>query len=220
VRRLALLALVVAGAAVLALTARGTTDSPHFSARITNPWFPLIPGTVYEYVGEKDGKPSRDILTVTHRIRTIDGAPCLEIHDRLYIRGRLEERTSDWYTQDRDGNVWYFGEATAELDARGRVTSTEGTWTAGVAGARPGIYITAIPHLGRSFRQEYFKGHAEDHFAVVGSFGGNAVLTKEWTPLEPGVIDHKLYVRGVGNVFEQTEQGGNERNELVAVRHG
>jgi hypothetical protein len=77
---------------------------------------------------------------------------------------------------------------------------------------------TASPQLGRSFRQEYLKGKAEDHFAVIGVFGHNAVLTKVWTPIEPAVIDHKLYIRGVGNVLEQTERGGNERNELVAVR--
>jgi hypothetical protein len=216
-RRLAALALVVAGAAATSLTARGTTS---FSARITNPWFPLVPGTTFVYSGVKDGKRSRDVMTVTHTIRTIRGAPCVEVHDRLYLRGRLEERTSDWYSQDAKGNVWYFGEATAELDVHGRVTSTQGSWLAGVHGARPGIYITAEPTLGRSFRQEYLKGEAEDHFAVVGIFGRNAVLTKEWTPLEPGVIDHKLYVRGVGNVVEQSESGGNERNELVAIRHG
>jgi hypothetical protein len=216
-RTIAVLVVILAGAAETALSAHGTTATS-FSARITNPWFPLVPGTTFVYAGVKDGKPSRDVLTVTHTIRIIRGAPCLEIHDRLYIRGRLEERTSDWYTQDEKGNVWYFGESTAELDVHGRVTSTEGSWQAGVDGARPGIYITASPQLGRSFRQEYFKGKAEDHFAVIGVFGHNAVLTKEWTPLEPAVIDHKLYVRGVGNVLEQTERGGNERNELVAVR--
>jgi len=215
-RRLAVLPLVLIAVAATALTAHGTTS---FSARITNPWFPLVPGTTFVYTGTKDGKPSRDVLTVTHTIRTIQGVPCLEIHDRLYLRGRLEERTSDWYSQDARGNVWYFGEATAELDVLGRVTSTQGSWLTGVHGARSGIYITAEPTLGRPFRQEYLKGKAEDHFAVVGIFGRNAVLTKEWTPLEPGVVNHKLYVRGVGNVLEQTERGGSERNELITVRH-
>ena len=216
-RRLVSAALIVLGVAAGALTARGAAPGSNFSARVTNPWFPLIPGTTFTYVGVKDGAPSRDVLTVTHAISTIQGAPCVEVHDRLYIRGRLEERTTDWYTQDRRGNVWYFGEATAELDAHGRVTSIQGTWRTGVDGARPGIYIAARPEVGRVFRQEYYKGHAEDHFAVIGIFGRNGVLTKEWTPLEPGVLDHKLYVRGVGNVLEQTQRGGNERNELIAV---
>ena len=89
------------------------------------------------------------------------------LDDRLYVRGRLAERTSDWYTQDAKGNVWYYGEATAELDAQGNVTSTEGSWQAGVDGARPGIFMPAHPKVGQSFRQEYYKGHAEDRFRVL-----------------------------------------------------
>jgi hypothetical protein len=199
-------------AAALAVAALG------FSANVTNPWFPLRPGTEYVYTGIKDGKPSRDVVTVTHAVRVISGAPCVAVQDRLYVRGRLEERTTDWYAQDSKGNVWYFGERTAELDRRGRVTSSEGTWTAGVDGARPGIYITAHPAVGQTYRQEFYKGHAEDHFKVIAVLGSKVVVTEEWTPLEPGVLDHKTYVRGVGTVLEQTERGGSERNELVSFR--
>jgi hypothetical protein len=187
-----------------------------FSARVDNVWFPLRPGSRYVYTGVKDAKQSRDVVLVTHRTRRIQGVPCVAVSDRLYLRGRLEERTTDWYSQDAKGNVWYFGENTAELDARGHVTSTEGTWTAGVNGARPGIYMTAQPRLGQSWEQEYYKGHAQDQFKVIGVFGTNAVLTQETTPLEPGTVDHKLYVRGIGTVLEQTEKGPNERNELVS----
>jgi hypothetical protein len=188
-----------------------------FSAHVDNPWFPLKPGTRYLYTGVKDGKPSRDVVTVTHGKTTIDGVPCVAVRDRLYLRGRLEERTTDWYSQDSKGNVWYLGENTAELDRQGRVTSTEGTWRTGVHGAKAGIYMPAHPRVGQSGRQEFYKGHAEDHFKVVAVFGKKMVLTQETTPLEPGVIDHKFYVRGIGTVLEQTEKGGNERNELVAV---
>lgn len=198
-----------------------------FSARVNNPWFPLLPGTRYVYTGVKDGKRSRDVMVVTHATRTIDGISCVAVSDKLYLLGRLEERTTDWYSQDARGNVWYFGERTAELDAHGQVTSTEGTWTAGVAGAQPGIYMPADPSVGQSGRQEYYKGHAEDHFKVIGRFNtvsprgaANIVLTSETTPLEPGTVDHKMYVRGIGTVLEQTEKGGNERNELVSVTKG
>ena len=198
-----------------------------FSANVDNQWFPLRPGTRYVYIGAKDGQPSRDVVTVTHRVRTIAGAPCLVVLDRLYLRGRLGERTTDWYSQDQQGNVWYFGEDTAELDRNGRVTNTSGTWRAGVNGARPGIYMPAHPRLGQSGRQEYYKGQAEDHFRVIGLFRTvtapgikNTLLTKEWTPLEPGVIDHKMYVRGIGTVLEQTQKGGNERAELVSLTTG
>jgi hypothetical protein len=200
-----------------------------FTANVTNPWFPLRPGSVYRYRGIKDGEPSREVMTVTRKTKTIDGAACVVVSDLLYIRGKLEERTSDYYTQDAQGNVWYFGEQTAELDANGKVKSTSGTWTAGVDGAKPGIFMFAHPSPGRSARQEYLKGEAEDHFKVVSigvtatvplkTFHG-AMLTKEWTPLEPGVIDHKYYVRGIGTVLEQTVKGGDERNELVDFRRG
>ena len=168
-------------------------------------------------------------MTVTHQTKMIDGVPCVVIKDRLYLNGRLAERTTDWYTQDSKGNVWYYGEKTAELDRQGHVTSTEGTWQAGVDGAKPGIYMPAHPRVGQTFRQEYYKGHAEDHFKVLDLHASvtspyrsseNALLTKEWTPLEPGVIDHKSYIRGIGTVLEETVKGGTERLELVDVRKG
>jgi hypothetical protein len=158
---------------------------------------------------------------VTKQTVKIDGIPCVVVHDRLYARGRLAERTTDWYSQDAAGNVWYLGEDTAEFDSHGHVTSTQGSWRAGTDGARAGIYMPAHPRLGASARQEYYKGQAEDHFKVIGLFGSgskNALMTEEWTPLEPGTIDHKLYVRGVGTVLEQTERGGSERAELVSVK--
>ena len=198
-----------------------------FSARVDNPWFPLKPGTTYIYRGEKDGQPSRDVVTVTHQTRVIDGVPCVVIQDRLYLRGHLGERTTEWYSQDKRGNVWYFGENTAEFDKAGHMTTTSGTWRAGVKGARPGIYMFAQPRVGRSAQQEFFKGQAEDHFQVVSLQASagvpyvssrRALLTKEWTPLEPGTIDHKLYVRGIGTVLEQTVRGGSERAALVSIK--
>jgi hypothetical protein len=206
-----------------------TATRTGFTANVTNPWFPLRPGSVYRYRGVKDGEPSREVMTVTHRTKTIDGATCVVVSDLLYIRGKLEERTEDYYTQDAKGNVWYFGEKTAELDEHGNVKNTSGSWMAGVDGAKPGIFMFVHPRPGDSARQEYLKGEAEDHFQVVAigvtaavpfkTFRG-AMLTKEWTPLEPDVIDHKYYARGIGTVLEQTVKGGNERNELVVFRRG
>src|SRR3954471_9742447 len=138
-----------------------------FTSKVDNPWFPLKPGTTYVYEGTKDGKRARDLYTVTHGTRTIDGAPTRVVSDLLFLNGRLEERTTDYYTQDKAGNVWYFGEDTAELDARGKVKSREGTWHSGVNGAKAGIFMDAHPKVGNSHRQEFYKGHAEDHYAVV-----------------------------------------------------
>jgi hypothetical protein len=219
------IALVVVGSA-----AAGTPRMPpasSFSARVDNPWLPLKPGTRFVFTGVKDGKRSRDVVTVLNKTKTIDGVPCAAVHDMLYLRGKLEERTTDWYSQDSKGNVWYFGENTAELDRHGHVTSREGTWRAGVHGAKAGIFMPANPRVGQSGRQEFLKGHAEDHFKVVSVFRSldvagtqNMLLIKEWTPLEPGVIDHKFYVRGLGVVLEQSEKGGNERNELISITPG
>src|SRR4051794_8662340 len=147
-------------AASLALAASASGGGRGFSAHVTNPWFPLAPGTTWVYQGGKDGKPSREVMTVTHRTKTIAGAPCAAVDDRLYLSGKLEERTTDWYTQDGKGNVWYFGETTAELDPSGKVKSTEGTWQAGRDRAKPGIFMPAHPRVGQSFRQEYYKGQA------------------------------------------------------------
>jgi hypothetical protein len=200
----------------------------NFVARVDNPWFPLTPGTVYVYRGVKDGESSRDVVSVTRRTRSIQGVSATVVEDKLFLGGRLGERTTDWYAQDRDGNVWYLGEATAEFDKHGRVTSREGSWLTGRDGAQPGIYMPAHPVVGGSGRQEFYKGHAEDHFRVLDlnasvntpyASSRHALLTREWTPLEPGVIDHKLYVRGVGTVREQTVKGGSELAILVSVRH-
>jgi len=222
--------LAVALAGIAARTGTSAVPNPsEFSTRIDNPWFPLEPGSTYIYRGVKDGRPSREVLKVTHKTKRICGVPAVVVSDRLYVDGRLAERTTDWYSQDKRGNVWYFGEATAELDRQGRVTSTEGSWQAGRDGARAGIYMPARPNVGQSFRQEFYKGHAEDHFRVLSlhstvqvpyTSSRQALLTREWTPLEPGVIDHKLYVRGVGTVLEQAVKGGNERNELVSFSKG
>jgi hypothetical protein len=203
-------------AAIVVTSAHGA--QPAFVRNVTNPWFPLKPGTVFTYVGEKDGEHGRDVVTVTHSTKVIRGVRCTTVSDRLYEHGHLAERTTDWYAQDVHGAVWYFGEDTAELNAAGKVTSREGTWQAGVHGAQAGIFMPGRPKVGQSFRQEYLKGHANDHFAVI-KLAGRSLLTKEWTPLEPGTLDHKVYERGTGLVKEETVKGGNERWTLADVRH-
>ena len=214
------LLLLVPALLAAARASPAATDGKHFAStsfRVTNSWFPLKPGSTYVYRGVKDGKQARDVVTVAHGATSIDGVRCGVVQDRLYLGGRLAERTTDWYAQDTAGNVWYFGERTAELDDAGRVVSTEGTWRAGRDGALAGIFMPADPHAGQTFRQEYYEGHAEDHFRVLGR-SKQLLLTKEWTPLEPGVIDHKLYRREVGTVREESVQGPVERLVLVAFR--
>ncbi|HEU4701350.1 MAG TPA: hypothetical protein VFS37_02630 [Conexibacter sp.] len=222
-RRLSRLALAVA---LILLSGSAPSAGRSFRAHVDNPWYPLRPGTTYVYRGMKDGKPARDVVAVTHRTRVVGGVRCRVVHDRLFLRGRLAERTSDYFAQDAHGTVWYFGEDTAELDRRGDVLSTEGTWHAGVDGARAGVFMPARPRVGERHRQEFLRGHAEDHFQVVslrarvvapfGTFD-RALRTREWTPLEPGVLDAKFYVRGVGQVVERTIRGGREQLALVRI---
>jgi hypothetical protein len=202
-------------------------DSGNSVRVIDNPWYPLKPGTGYRYRGMKDGKPGIDVLSVTGRTKMIMGVPATVVRDSLYLNGRLAEDTADFYGQDGQGNVWYLGEATKELDSKGKVTSTEGSWQAGVNGAKAGIFMPAHPKVGQAFRQEYYKGQAEDHFKVVSVDASvsvpyvsthHALKTNETTPLEPGVLDLKYYVRGVGTVYEATVKGGQERWELVSLK--
>jgi hypothetical protein len=199
------------------------------SGRVNNPWFPLKAGTIAVYAGVKDGLSAVDVFKVTHKTQLIDGVRCVVIDDRLYLAGRLAERTTDWYAQDNAGNVWYFGEATAELNPNGTIKSTAGSFQAGKNGARQGIFMPANPRIGASGQQEFSKGNAEDHFKILslsahisapGGSSRHALLTQETTPLEPGVLDHKTYVRGIGTVLEATLKGGDERLELVSFNRG
>jgi hypothetical protein len=201
-------------------------DPANFTTEIDNPWYVLTPGTILTYRGMKDEESAIDVVTVTDRTIVIDGVTCRVIRDIVSHDDTPLERTSDYFAQDLDGNVWYFGEDTEELDENGTVTSTEGTWHSGVDGALPGIVMEAQPVVGHAFRQEYYKGHAEDHFEVLslsesvtvpyGSFD-DVLKTKEWTPLEPDILDNKFYARGVGLIREVTVQGGAEEFNLVSV---
>jgi hypothetical protein len=200
-----------------------------FSSTVDNPWYPLKPGTVYRYRGAEGKQPITDVLTVTRRTRRIAGVDCVVVRDKVFKSGYLAEDTTDWFAQDSQGTVWYFGEATRELDRKGHTTSTEGSWRAGVKGARQGVIMPAHPRVGDSFVQEHFKGHAEDHFKILskrasisvpyGSYHRSALRTREWTPLEPGVIDNKYYARGIGQVEERTVKGGREFGRLVSIAH-
>jgi hypothetical protein len=199
-----------------------------FARIIDNPWFPLEPGTVLTYVGDDEGTPARDVLRVTRRTERILGIRATVIDDRVYKRGRLAERTHDYYAQDKAGNVWYLGEDTATIKRNGEVGSREGTFRAGRDGARGGIFMPAHPKPGVGGWQEYYVGHAQDRFKVLNrqttvrtpaATSRHAMLIRETTPLEPGVVDHKVYVRGIGTVREETVKGGRERFELVSIRH-
>lgn len=222
----------LAGHAAGSVGVRSSTPIPkasEFVDSVDNPWFPLKPGTTLRYRGVRDGQRAFEILTVTHRKKVIQGVATTVVHDVLYLDGTLHEETLDWYAQDKHGTVWYFGEDTKTFDANGKVQSTAGSFQAGVDGAKAGIFMPGAPKVGQAFQQEYYQGQAEDHFQILsvsssvkvpGVSSARAMRTKEWTPLEPGVLDNKYYVRGIGTVKELAVKGGTERLELISASSG
>ena len=204
-------------------------DPADFTTNIDNKYFPLEPGTTLVYEGTTAEGTERIEFTVTHETRRVMGVECVVVRDKVFLNGGLIEDTFDWYAQDRDGNVWYFGEDTKELH-NGKVESTKGSWEAGVDGAKPGIYMQADPKVGETYRQEYYKGEAEDMAKVLsldesatvpyGSFD-HLLMTKDWNPLDPAAgVEQKYYAPGIGNVLEVGVKGTSERVELIDIKKG
>jgi hypothetical protein len=225
--------------AIVALAQPGSSGSsakqavpiPHlpppagFARRIDNTYFPLEPGTRFLYRGTQDGAPREVSVFVTRKTKMILGIRAVVVLDQVLVAGKPEEKTFDWYAQDKRGNVWYLGEDSSDF-VKGKWIRSDGSWEAGVHGAKAGIVMEAKPSVGDIYRQEYYKGHAEDMASVLrtrsavsvpyGKFD-KALVTKEWTPLERGVVEQKYYVRGVGNLRTVTVKGGSEEERLVSV---
>jgi hypothetical protein len=226
------LPLSTAALLVLGLTASGDraarAQAPAgFTTTIDNPYWPMRPGTRWVYRETEPGGPAtRIVVTVTGRTKRVaSGVTARVVHDRATRRGRLVEDTYDWYAQDAEGSVWYLGEDTTAY-RRGTPVSTRGSWEAGRAGARAGIAMPAHPQVGQEYEQEFRAGVAEDRGRVLsldewvevprGLFR-NVLMTKDFTRLEPDVLEHKFYARGVGPVLTLDVSGGASREELVSL---
>jgi hypothetical protein len=199
-------------------------DPANFVRHVTNPFFPLPAGQTFVYEGQtKDGFVHNDFI-VTHKTKVIMGVTCTEVHDVVYLDGVLAEDTLDWYAQDKQGNVWYFGENTAEFE-NGRPVTLAGTFTAGVNDDKPGIIMEANSVVGDFYRQEFALANAEDNALVLsldttvtvpaGTFH-QCLKTLETTPLEPDARENKYYASGVGNVLTVDLQTG-DRIKLVKI---
>ena len=200
-------------------------DPADFVDEVDNPYFPLEPGTKWVLEGETDEGREVDTIEVLDETKEVMGVTTTVVLDQVTINGELAEKTWDWYAQDEQRNVWYFGENTAEYED-GNKASSAGAWEAGVDGALPGIIMVADPQVNDSFRQEFYEGEAEDMFWVVATGVtkdtpyekfDNAVRTIEWTPLEPKVVVEKYHVPGIGLVAEKALAGGKEIFELVSL---
>ena len=201
-----------------------------FTTRIDNPYWPMAPGSRWLYrETDAEGAKLRVEVTVTPQTKKIaNGIEARVVHDVVTEGGQPVEDTFDWYAQDADGNLWYMGEDTKEYE-NGKVSSTAGSWEAGVDGAQPGIAFPADPKPGMTYRQEYYAGEAEDNGEIVSldeqaevpaGHYAPVVMTKDTTPVEPKVLEFKFYARDVGPVLELTASGGSDRDELVSYTPG
>jgi hypothetical protein len=211
--------------ACVGLTACGScSDSPtsppydlqipaSWAAAVTNPLFPLTPGTTTEFRAQTSEGVETIRIEVLTETRQIQGVTATVVRDRVYLNGSLIEDTYDWFAQDSEGNVWYLGEDSREI-ANGVVLNTEGSWEWGKDGALPGIYMWADPStkVGQPYRQEYYRGVAEDWGKVItlnvsvtvplGSYTG-CITTDDWVGLEPDdPHELKTYCPQIGLVRE------------------
>ena len=202
-------------------------DPTDFGTVVNNPFHPLIPGTAFHHVAETaDGVETNDIFVLYDNTKQILGVTVTVVHDVVSLDGVPKEDTIEWFAQDLQGNVWYFGEDTREFD--GDNVSTEGSWEAGVGDNRPGIIMMGEPKTGLAYRQEFAPDVALDMARVLrlnatadvpyDTFD-DCIEIVEWTPLELGVHEFKTYCRDVGRVLEVQVRGGPIRNELISITH-
>ena len=195
---------------------------------IDNQFYPLAPGTEFIYQGTDSGMALTDKVFVTHQTKIILGVPTVVVLDAIYMKnGQLFEKTYDWYAQDQYSNVWYFGEYATQYK-NGKPVGHAGSWEGGVHGAQPGRVMEGNPLVGDIYRQEYQKGVAQDMAGVLSlnadvcvpynCYFNQVLLTREWSPLEPGVVEHKWYAPGVGFVKSTTVKGGTEEFVLVDIK--
>jgi hypothetical protein len=192
----------------------------------TNKYMPLVPGTTLVYQGDTEDGVERISVTVTDETETILGVKCKVVRDIARLDGEVIEDTIDWFAEDRFGNVWYFGEISKEFED-GRLVSLDGSWRAGVDGAKPGIVMKADPQVAQTYRQEFALGEAEDMGRVITRTGNAGVpatscidsclVTRDFTPLEPDANERKYYKPNVGLILEIDAVTG-DRIELVEIR--
>jgi hypothetical protein len=203
-----------------------------FTTEIDNPYWPMEVGSEWVYrETDQEGAEQRVEVTITNKTKRIaNGVEARVVRDVVTDTNTNEavEITDDWYAQDSDGNVWYMGEETAEYE-NGKLVTRAGSFEAGVDGAQPGIIMPADPEVGQSYRQEYYKGKAEDAGAVLSldaqaevpaGHYSPAVMTQDTNPLEPKVFELKFYARDVGPVLAVSVSGGTDREELLSYTKG
>jgi hypothetical protein len=203
-------------------------DPADFSVSIDNPYWPMSPGSKWVY-SETDTKGTNQkvVVEVTDETKMIaNGIEARVVRDTVTENGAPVEITYDWYAQDKAGNVWYLGEHVTNYKD-GKVVDHGGSFEAGVDGAQPGIAMPADPDPGLSYRQEYYKGEAEDKAAVItigkervqvplGYFDKGVLMTRDLVPTEPKVQELKFYAPNVGPLLSVHTDGDGSRAELIS----
>lgn len=197
----------------------------NFVDNVTNIYFPLNIGTVFTYQSQTEDGLETIVVTVLSDKKTVAGVSCTVVRDVVSLDGQVIEDTNDWYAQDTDGNVWYMGEDVSNYE-NGVLVDHEGSFEAGVDGAKAGIIMMANPVLEMPYRQEYYFNKAEDWGKVVaksvtvtttyGTFN-NCLKTADWNALEPDApMEFKYYAPNVGVVKEEIE-GSTEYVDLISI---
>ena len=205
-------------------------DPADFTTKIDNPYWPMKPGSRWVYREAEPGGPEQRVdVTVTRKTKRIaNGVEAVVVRDEVTEKGVPIEVTDDWYAQDSKGNVWYLGEDTTEYE-KGKPTSKQGSFEAGRDGAQAGVIMPAKPKAGLAYRQEYYKGEAEDKAEIVSvdeqaevpaGHYTDVVMTRDVNPLEPKILEFKFFARGVGPVLAINVSGGGDREELVRYTKG
>ena len=196
------------------------------STIITNPYYPATPGKKYIYEGQTDEGFERVEEQRLNTTKIIMGITCVISNFKGYVNGKLIEETWDWYAQDNDGTLWYFGEEVDNYNGNGTLIDHGGSWEAGVDGAQPGKIMPANPQTGVKYREEYYFGHAEDEAEIIGtglsetiSLGtyNDCIKTKNWTVLEPDALENKIYAPGTG-LIKEIDIPGKFEIVLVAIQ--
>ena len=179
-------------------------DPDDFVTVVDNRWLPLPAGRAWTYdVSDIHG---RHQLSVT----VADGPEIAGVPTTARVSTEPGELTTDYFAQDVDGNVWWFGR--------------EGQWRAGVDGAEAGLAMPASPRVGDGFRTAYQPGVVEDVVTVLGLDGTATVpaasyddllVTEQTTALSPGSSSERSWARDVGLV-EETSPGRTVRLEEVS----
>jgi hypothetical protein len=193
-----------------------------FVPEINNKYFTLKPGTKFMY--RNKAGTERIEVSVTDQTRKVMGVTARGVRVTEWRNDRLKEDTTDWYAQDKAGNVWYFGESVNNY-RDGKLVHQWGSWEAGTDGAKPGIIMQADPKVGQTYRQEHYPGQAEDMGTVIAintkvtvPYGtlDNCLQVQDWSRLEAG-RENKYYCPDIAFLALEELAGFGPEAELVSI---